>query len=261
MADEPEPSVQQLTAKKPEEVFASDFLPTYTQLHQDIWGRLIQVDSSLQILETIDQFPLNHLYDPHDNIFWTMVFWNFVPMSVILLHSLVSDEEKDAHTLLKFKNTVLNHLCTDSLKLAYRKKLKQSKLDKQLSPIRTKITRLRDKVIAHRILDTQGHLESLHVEGVGISELRSVFEDTKRLFDTCCFGSEYLTTLYPPYTVGGKPVKKDIEELLEFVVKNSYWLNEPEHKAQFWQKLKPYRPIKDIEELNKWRIKFNLPPA
>jgi hypothetical protein len=254
-------SAQHLTTKKPEEVFVTDFLPTYTQLHQDIWFRLIRVDANLQILETIGRFPLHHLYAPQNNIFWTMVFWNFAHMSVILMHSLVSDQEKNAHTLLKFKNTVLNHLRTDSLKLAYRERLNQTKLNKQLAPIRNKIARLRHKVIAHRLLDTQGRLEAPHIEGVGISELRKVFEDTKRLFEACCFGCEYFTTLYPPPVPGHKAPEKDIEKILCLIVKNSNWLNQPERHAPFWQQIKPHKPIEKIEELNKWRIKFNLPPA
>jgi len=261
MTAEPVQSAQHLTTKKPEEVFVPDFLPIYTQLHQDIWFRLIHVDANLQILEAIGRFPLHHLYAPQNNIFWTMVFWNFVHMSVILLYSLVSDETKEAHTLPKFKNTVLNHLRTDSLKLSYCKKLSQTKLDKQLAPIRKKIIRMRHEVVAHRFLDTQGRLKALHIEGVSVPELRKVFEDIKRLFEACCFGCEYFTTLYPPAVPGYKPPEKDIEQILNLIIKNSYWLNQPERRAPFWQQLKPYKSIGYIEELNEWRTKFNLPPA
>ncbi len=261
MTTEPVPSAQHLTMKKPEEVFVPDFLPVYTQLHHDIWFRIIRVDANLQILETIGLFPLHNLYAPQNNIFWTMVFENFVHMSVILMHSIVSDETKNAHTLPKFRNTVLNHLRTDSLKFAYRKKLSQTKLNKQLVPIRMKITRLRHEVIAHRLLDTQDRLKAPQIEGVSVSELRKVFEDIKRLFETCCFGCEYFTTLYPSLVLGHKPPEKDIEQILYLIVKNSYWLNQPERRAPFWQHIKPYKPVENIEELNKWRTKFNLPPA
>jgi hypothetical protein len=252
---------EHLTMKKPEEVLTPDFLPAYTQLHQDIWFRLVHIDANLQILETIGLFPIHHLHAPRNNIFWKMVFWNFVHMSVILLHSLISDEESQAHTLLKFKNTVLKHLRTDSLKLAYREKLNQAKLDKQLDPIREKIVRVRHEVVAHRFLDTQGHLKALNIEGVSIPELRKVFEDTKRLFEVCCFGCKYFTTLYPPSVPGHKTPEKDIEKILCLIVKNSNWLSQPERHAPFWQQIRPHKSIKKIEELNKWRAKFNLPPA
>jgi hypothetical protein len=261
MTAESKLSAQRLITKKPEEVFSPDFLPTYTQLHQDIWFRLVHVDANLQILETIGHFPLRRLYAPRNNVFWKMVFWNFVHMSVILLHSLVSDQNKDAHTLPKFRNTVFNHLRTDSLKLAYRKKLSQTKLDIQLDPIRKKITRIRHEVIAHRLLDTQSCLKTPCIEGVSVSELRKVFEDIKRLFEACSFGCEYFTTFYPPLVPGHKTPEKDIEKILCLIVKNSNWLNQPERHAPFWQNIKPHKPIENIEELNKWRTKFNLPPA
>ncbi|MGD0551781.1 MAG: hypothetical protein ABSB25_03935 [Sedimentisphaerales bacterium] len=254
-------SEEHLTTKKPEEVFAPDFLPTYTQLHQDIWHRLIHVDVNLQILETIGRFPLHHLYAPQDNVFWSQVYWNFVYMSVIFLHSLVSDNAKDAHTLPKFRNIVLSHLRTNSLKLAYRKRLNKTKLNKKLAPIRNKIKVMRHEVVAHRFLNTQGQLKSPHIEGVNIPELRKIFEDTKQLFESCCFSIEYFTTFYPPNVPGYKQNEKDIEQILCLIVKNSYWLNQPERHAPFWDQIKPHKPSEDIEELNKWRAKFNLPPA
>ncbi len=252
---------QSFLSKKSEDVILPNFIPTYIQLHQDIWYRLICVDANLQILETIGRFPLHHLYAPQNNVFWGMVFWNFVQMSVMLLHGLVSDNTKNAHTLPKFRNTVLNHLRTDSLKIAYRKSLNQTKLNKQLVPIRNKISHMRNEVVAHRFLDTKGRLKAPHIGGVSISELRKVFEDIKRLFEACCFGSEYVTSFYPPLVPGYKTTEKDIEEILCLIVKNSYWLNQPERHAPSWQHIKPHKPIKDIEELNKWRTKLNLSPA
>jgi hypothetical protein len=252
---------QNFLSKKPEDVFSPDFLSTYTQLHQDIWHRLIYVDANLQILETIGRFPLRHLYAPHYDIFWSQVFWNFVHMCIILLHSLVSDEAKDAHTLPKFRNIVLSHLRTDSLKLAYRKRLNQTKLNKQLAPIRNKIKVMRHEVVAHRFLNIQSQLKSPRVEGVNITELREIFEDTKQLFESCCFSIEYFTTLYPPNVPGHKPHDKDIEEILCLIVKNSNWLRQPERHGPLWQRIKPHKPIKDIEELNEWGAKFNLSPA
>lgn len=261
MTPGPEPPPKDITEKRPDDVLYPDFLPAYTQLHQDIWHRLIHVDANLQILETIGRFPLRHLYAPQNNIFWTMVFWNFVHMSVILLHSLVSDETKGAHTLPKFRNSVLNHLRTDSLKSAYRKRLSQTKLDRQLDPIRRKIVCMRHQVVAHRILDTQESLTAPRIEGVSVSQLRKVFEDIKRLFEACCFGIEYFTTFYPPAVPGHNPPEKDIEEILDLIVKNSHWLNRPERRAPSWKHIKPYKRTEDIEELNKWRAKFGLPPA
>jgi len=213
----------------------------------------------MTILQKIQNFPFDHFYAPQENIFWTMAYWNFLQISVVLLHSLISDKAKDTHTLLNFKNTVLSKLLTKSLKSTYQKKLRQTKLRKELKATRKKIAEMRNAVIAHRFLDNQGHLKAPHVEGVTVSELCNVFEDVKTLFQACSFGSEYFTTLYPPGTVGGKPITKDIDKLLDLIVKDSYWLNNPEIKKQFWPMLRKYKSKEEVEELNFYRRKFGMP--
>lgn len=253
-------SLEKFNTKKPEEVINSESLDTYETLHSDIWHRLIQVHTNIIILEKIEKFPFEHFYPPRENIFWAMVYWNFLYISVAFLHSLVSDETKGAHTLLKFKNRVLNHLLKDSLKSSYLKVLKTVKLDKNRKSIRAKISDMRNKVISHRFLDSDGSLVT-DVEGVTLEEVRQAYDDVEKLFRACSFGADYLTTFYIPGTVGGKPVEKDIDELLDLIVKNSSWLNQPERREPFWPAIRQHKDPKEIEEINLWRRKFGLPDA
>jgi len=253
-------SLEKFSTKKPEEVIKPEFLETYKNLHSDIWHRLIQVHTNIIILEKIKEFPFVHLYAPQENIFWTMVYWNFLYISVVFLHSLVSDKTKGAHTLLIFKNRVLNHLLIDSFKSDYQKMLKKAKLDKNLKSIHVKISVMRNKVISHRFLDSDGSLVK-DVEGVSLAEVRQAYDDVEKLFRACSFGGDYLTTFYIPGIVDGKPIAKDIDELFDLIVKNSFWLNQPERRAPFWSIIRQHRDPKDIEELNFWRRKFELPDA
>ena len=250
-----------ITNKKPKDVIKPEYVEAYAALHKDICDRLTHLNTNITILETIQNFPFHHFYAPHENIFWTMVYWNFLHMSEVLLYTLVSDDGKDAHTLLKFKSTVLKHLLTESLKTAYHKKLSETKLSKQLKPIRKKIAEIRNAVIAHRLLDEQGCLRADKISGVSLSELRAVFEDVEKLFEACCFGSQYISNLYTGGTVGGKPVEKDIDNLLDLIVKDSYWLNEPECNKPFWPAIKQHTDPQEVDELNVWRRKFGLPDA
>jgi len=249
-----------LTDKSPEDVLKPEYLQAYQALHKDIWGRLIHVNTNLTILEIIQNYPFHHLYAPHDNIFWTMVYWNFLYISINFLHTLTSDQGDEKHTLTRFSRRILNDWINNSHKSEYQKCLKNANLDKNLSPIRAKISQMRHIVIAHRLLDNaRAHV--MDVEGVTLAEARQAYEDVQKLFRATTFGTEYVANFYIGGTVGGKPVKKDIEELLDLIVKDSCWLNEPERRAPFWQDIRPYRSAEDIAELNKWRAKFNLPPA
>ncbi len=253
-------SSEDFNMKKPEEVIKPEFLETYKALHSDIWRRLILVHTNIIILEKIEKFPFEHIYAPQENIFWTMVYWNFLYVSIAFLHSLVSDETKGAHTLPKFKNSVLNHLRTDSLKSIYRKRLKNAKLDENLSTNRKKISQMRHNVIAHSLLDSDS-IRLMDVEGVSLDEIRQAHEDVEKLFRACSFGAEYVTSFYINGTVGGKPIQKDIDYLLDLILKDSAWLNKPERKKDFWAAIRKNMSEEDITELNEFRKKFGMPPV
>ncbi|GAH36879.1 unnamed protein product, partial [marine sediment metagenome] len=194
-----------------------------------------------------------------ENIFWAMVYWNFLYMSIAFLHSLTTDKGEQKHTLLRFKNRLLKEWVNESEKERYCEKLKTAKLDKNLQGIRSKITEMRDKVITHRFLNHKDVLGVKDVEGLTVSEIRKVYNDTEKLFRACSFGTEYITTLYLDGTCGGKPIEKDIDKLLDLIVKDSYWLNEPERKKDFWPAIRQTKSQAEITELNEFRKRFGLP--
>ena len=247
-------------SKRPEDVLKPEFVQAYEKLHEDIWGRLIHVNTNLTILEKIQNFPFHHIYSPQANIFWTMVRWNFLYISIAFLHSLTTDQDNEKHTLTRFANRILNDWINDTDKTAYQKQLKQTKLDKNLRTIRAKIAAMRNKVIAHRLLDSDGS-RVIDVEGTTLAEVRQASEDLEKLFRVCSFGTQYISNFYIGGTIGGKPVKEDIDELLDLILKNSYWLNEPEREKDFWPAIRKTMSEKDIAELNEFRKKFGMPPA
>jgi hypothetical protein len=246
--------------KKPEDVLKPEFVQTYGKLHKDIWGRLIHVNTNLTILEKMQNFPFHRIYSPQGNIFWTMVYWNFLYMSVVFLHSLTIDKGNKKHVLKMFANRILANWIKDAYKPEYQKLLKEAKLDKRIKPIRAKIKNMRDKVIAHRILD-MSRASVTHVEGVKTAELHQVYEDVERLFRVCSFGAQYISNFYVSGIIRGKPVKEDIDELLDLILKNSNWLNKPERKKDFWPAIREIMSAEDIAELNEFRKKYGMPPA
>ena len=247
--------------KKPEDVLKPEFIQQYKELHEDIWHRLIKTNTSIIILEKIESFPFDHFYSPNENIFWMSVYWNFLYISTITIHTITNDDGKDAHTLLRFKNNILRKWLIESEKQTYSQNLKEAKFDKTTETIGKKITDMRNKIIAHRLSDEEGrHL--LNPEGITVSEIRHTYDDVERLFRACSFGSEYATTFItylPLATCGGKPIERDIDHILDLIVKDSYWLNKPERNEQSWQICKTTKSSAEIIELNQWRKKFGMP--
>ena len=247
-----------ISDKKPEEVLKSEFVQQYTELHEDIWHRLVEINTTITILEKIQEFPFSHFYYPRENIFWTTVYGNFLYVAIIFIHSMVNDQSNDAHTILGFKNKVRRWL-KDSEKPEYDNNLKKAKFDNITKSILKKTADIRRQLLVHRLLDKSGRL--LEPDGIKVSEIRHAYDVTEKLFRSCSFGAEYVCTLYLNGTCGGKPIEKDIDHLLDLIVKDSYWLNEPERNPISWQCVKPQKTKEELAQLNMYRQKFSLPPA
>lgn len=244
--------------KKPEEVLKSEFVQQYTELHEDIWHRLVEINTTITILEKIQEFPFSHFYYPRENVFWSMVYWNFTYTSVVLMYALVNDENENRLTILKFRDFLSKDWLKDNEKQEFYKRAGKFNSG-NIKQVCNKIADMRHKIIAHRIINPDGTLPK--VTGVTLSEIKKIFNEIETLFRACCFGSEYVTSLYLNGTCGGKPIEKDIDHLLDLIVKDSYWLNEPERNPISWQCVKPQKTKEELAQLNMYRQKFSLPPA
>jgi len=247
-----------ITDKKPENVLKPEFVEKYKELHQDIWQRLIQINTNITILEIIQKFPFHNIYYPPENVFWSMVYWNFTYTSVVLMYALVNDDKENRLTILKFRDLLSKDWLKDNEKQEFYKRAGKFNSG-NIKQVCNKIADMRHKIIAHRIINPDGTLPK--VTGVTLSEIKKIFNEIETLFRACCFGSEYVTSLYLNGTCGGKPIEKDIEHILELIVKDSYWLNEPERRKEFWEIEREYKSEEQIKELNTWRQKVGLPPA
>ena len=247
------------SAIPPEDVLKPQYVQDYKKLHEDIWHRLVETNTNVIILERIQSFPFHHFYSPNENIFWMSVYWNFFHISIITIHAIINDRGNNVHTLEKFKDNISKEWLIDSEKDKYFQNLRKVKFDQTTKIIRKKITSIRDGFV-HRLFDNNGNL--LNPEGITVTEIRHAYDDVERLFHACSFGSEYIP-MFMPYlssaTCGGKPIETDIAHLLDLIVKDSSWLNQPERNPQAWQICKKTRSSAEILDLNQWRKKFGMP--
>jgi hypothetical protein len=247
-----------INEKKLEDVLKPEFIQKYKELHEDIWHRLAEINTTITIVETIQKFPFHHFYAPSENVFWESVYWNFLYVAMVSIHAMVNDTGSDTNTLNVFKNKVYQWL-KDVEKEAYKKNLEDAKFPQDTKTVLEKVTDMRHQLLAHRLLDKSGHLQN--PSGIAISEIRCAYKDVEKLFHVCSFGAEYVCTLYLNGTVGGKPIEKDIDLIFELIVKDSYWLNQPERDSILWQYEKNSKTKGEIAELNRYRQKFGLPPV
>ena len=84
---------------KPEDVFDSEYIKRYNELHEDIHYRLKYLHSTIIILEKINNFRFDLFLERDKTAFWDIIIWNFINSSIILICGLVSDTGTDTHTL------------------------------------------------------------------------------------------------------------------------------------------------------------------
>jgi hypothetical protein len=238
-----------------EQVLKPECIADYKKAHEDIWHRLIDINTSIQILETIAKYPLHHLCAPHDP-FWHMLYWNFTYTCVVLLYALV-DRRRDSLHLTALHDRLTSAWLLPGEQAPFRERVDPDRFHDSVNSVRRKVAAFRHKVIAHR--DTAVASGSLQVPGLSIPDLRALYDETESLFAACSFQSEYDMSPYPGRTGGGRPVETDIERLMNLIVRHSPWLNQPERHGTLWPDIRSQKNPDELAELNHWRQHSGLP--
>ena len=215
-----------LANRKPTELFPQDFAERYQRLHNDLWYRIVRLHGTIYTLEQLEDFPFDHLYAPNGMEFWRLVVRNFLEMAIILLYALISDTGDDAHTIRKFKNEVVKGPWLDQqMRESFMQTLQEWKIDRKTNTIAERVKKIRDTYIAHRLVDMQTALPKEELGAVKLQELRQLFDAVHRLFGALSFGSAYATLAgdLMPGTVGGKPTRTCLDEVLDVVLRESYF--------------------------------------
>ncbi len=256
-------SHRDLANRKPTELFPQDFAEAYQRLHNDLWYRIVRLHGTIYTLEQLEDFPFDHLYAPNGMEFWRLVVRNFLEMAIILFYGLISDTGDDAHTIRKFKNEVVKGPWLDQqMRDLCMQTLQERKFDKKTNIIAKRVQQIRHNAIAHRLVDMETGLAKEQLLGVKLQELRNLFDATHRLFGALSFGSAYLTLAgdLMPATVGGKPTRTCLDEVLDAVLRDSYFVNEPE-RDQWWHEMRKRMSPEELQLLNKYRKRLGLPEA
>lgn len=257
-------SHRELANIKPEELFEVGFVERYKSLHKDLWWRLIRVHGTLFTLEQLNQFPFDLLYAPSEMEFWRLVIENFVDIGILHLHGLAIDQKGDVHTLLSFKREIVKAPWLDSDKLElFMRILRERKFHKAVKSIADRVNVIRDSRIAHRLVDRQTGFPKEGLAGVKLEELWALFDGAHSLFGALSFGSAYVTLAgdMMPSTVGGEPRRTCLDGVLDAVLRDSFFVNEPERRPKLWAKHRKHSTPERLGIMNELRKRIGLPEA
>ena len=236
-------------------VLEKSSIDEYKKTIDFFWDELTKLNTNIFIIKKIFEFPFDLFCSPQNKIFFSRVVWNFYENSVLIITKLATDEGRDLHTLLQFKNWVFQQI-KPKYESDFRQRLKEVKFDLRTKKILNKAEDLRDNVFAHFNRDKLEQIPNLN-----LSELEELKDKLNSLFDALLFNVEYemLPPSYDENAIHPKEHQTDIEVILDLIAKNSELLNMPESRPEVWKGHKEIYDKEAIEIINEYRKKFNLP--
>lgn len=253
-----------LANSSPEDLFEADFVELYQRLHEDLWQRIIRVHGTLYTLDQLRQFPFDCIYPPDGMEFWRLVIENFLDIACLMLHGLATDTGSDVHNLRSFHNDIIKApwLCQKKRDLL-KQTLRERKFDQVVDDIAARVKRIRNNRIAHRLIDKQSGSPMDALTGVSFEEFRQLFDAAHCLFGALSFGSSYCTLSgdLMPSKVGGVPRRTCLDEVLEGVLRDSYFVNQPERRGQWWPVDRKHKDPEELQIMNDLRKRIGLPEA
>lgn len=238
-----------------EELLVSDFIQKYEKLHRNFYDRLCRLHTTIVIIKKIEEFPFKFFITPAKMAFWQMAFWNFYHMAIIIIYTFV-EKKRNTINLITFIKSFQKNIKQVFLE-PYKKQLEHVKYDDEVEKIRSKVTDIRNKIVAHIVYENINDIKDL-----SISDLDDLFIRLKKLFDVFTFGSKYHETRFLdffPSTIGGKPTQSHLDDIFDLIMKDSGFLNKPERIGPAWKNLKKLKQPEEIVILNYYRKKFGMP--
>jgi|ERR1039457_387344 hypothetical protein len=246
---------------KPEDLLIEAWIPTYKAQIGVLHNHLARIRSTIFILEYVARFPFD-LFNEHPGPFWKLVRESLETTVVVGLWRILFDIDKKSLTLRRLRNQVISNALDES-SLLIKTELRTRDVNTRIRHIESKVCNLRHKHFAH--LDAASILNSNVNAGhstVTFEELRELATTAHDLINTISMGTYYMT-LFPDYdptiTIGGQPIKPDVELLFDDMVARSEDLRLPEALPYefpfYWKNKTPMQRT----AFNEYRKKFGFP--
>jgi len=211
------------------------------------------------IIEKIRDFPFHLFGDSDGNEFFSAVVNTFFEMCLILAFKLSNDTSKGAYTIKKLRNELAKHIKKEYLK-QFNSHLKEINFNKKLNVIDRKVRNLRNKALAH--IDKSYAKGKLNLERISWTDFNIIENNLIDTFNGLSLNSEWMllpisydTRVRHPIDIDSRP---DIIKILDFIAKESNFLNFPEGNPIGWKFEMEKISKEDLELFNYYRRKNNL---
>jgi len=136
-------------------------------------------------------------------------------------------------------------------------RLKETRFENQTAVLLAKARNLRDHRIGHTTREFMAG--DIKLFRPNITELKELRDALNSLLNALAFNVEY-SMLPIPYDARVIPQRKtDIEQILDCIARDSFYLNMPEQRAERWKYRRPHLNEDKLKAINHYRRKFDLP--
>lgn len=241
----------------PKEVLKDGGFDEYNAGIGFFFSELVELNTIIYLAEQIIAFPFDLFVSRDNQTFFSMVMHSFYDSAVLTITRLATDQAGDLFTLPRFRNRVRD-LIKPEYSAAFDARLKEARFDSEAKTLLAKARELRNHRISHTTRDFVA--ENIELFRPNISELRALRDALNSLLNSLAFDVEY-GMLPSPYDsrVLRHHESTDIEDILDNIAKNSFFLNMPEQHPERWKYRGPNLSGDKLKILNYYRRKFGMP--
>jgi len=205
-----------------------------------------------------------------DKIFLGHAVAIFMDDALMTVYKLVVDN-KNSYTMQQLKNKIAPKdrrkvgFIKDEYKDSFAERIDELDFNNETIQLRKMVKDLRNDRVGHSTRDWV--LGKSAVPLLGLNEFRDLISATRRMYSALCFNTHrtLLPISYDPAVTHPNygDNRPDIEKILDFLARESLVLNMPEHDIPpgAWAEQRKRLTPKELEQINYYRKKFNLPEA
>ena len=241
----------------PEDVIESSWFHEYEKQRTQIWNQLVNLNSSLFLLEKIESLPLSLFLTAYDDrIFWQMTKIALWERCIMIIWRVAVDKDSRTLTLKNFKDNINANLIEKNANK------KWYKVDFEIKELQNKVRQVRHNFLAHLNLKWQTNPNPQKIVEISISsvDLRKAVDQLEVLFQHLCFNQHHSLWLWAYDDNSREKGRTDIDKLFDALVKDSYLFNAPENDKNFFYEnvINDYTD-EQLEIVNSYRRRFYKP--
>lgn len=247
-------------------VLKPEAIPQYRTDGDLLWSQTVALNANLYLLERLSRFPFD-LFIGGSDLCWTLFEDSLYESSLLAIWRIAVDTGRDFLTLRRLRAFVFENSIPGESIDKIRRELGELDFDGKMKAVETQIRTLRHSWHAHLRSDAAAARDGTipAAPNLPLPQLQEIAEHINAFSRILSFdwGRGFIYMEYEPAVVHarGSDGRSDIERELDDIAFNSDLLHMPERVPRDWPHQRKLLSEGQLEQLNLYRRKLDLPDA